>query len=122
MITCHYFTWDTNIGIYNFPYTFGQILEKLRTDSSFFLEANLKSLYQRSSQSLILKTPNHDQSKHDYKPGSNFFKYHHSYTNTNSCYTFFTKIQKRIMKNLISIRACIYKSAKDEAQIVKANF
>ena len=51
------------------------------------------------------------ESKHDYKPGSNSSEYYRLYTNT-----------ELYNEYLISIRARIYKSAKDEAWIVKADF
>ena len=53
----------------------GQISAKQGTDSRFVLEANLKTLRSRSSRSLILKTQNRVQSKHDYKPSSNLLEY-----------------------------------------------
>ena len=69
--------------------SFGQISAKRGTNSRFVLEANLKSLYPRSSRSSIMKTKNRDQLKHDYKPGSNSLEYHHSYMNTDLCNNLF---------------------------------
>ena len=66
-----------------------QIWAKLGTDSRFVLEANLKSLYPRSSRSSIVKAQNRDQSTHNYKPGAKSLEYHRSYMKTDSCNNLF---------------------------------
>ena len=72
-----------------------QILAKRGTDSRFVLKVNLKILRPMSSRSSILKTQNRVHTKHEYKPCSNSHDNYCSYTS---------------------------KSAKHEAQIVKAEF
>ena len=58
-----------------------------------------------------MKTQNRAKLKHEYKPGSNSSEYYRLSTNT-----------ELFNEYLISIRACIYKSAKDEARIIKGDF
>ena len=82
----------------------GEQISAMRgTDSRFVLEANLKSLYPRSSQSSNLKTQNRDQSKHEYKPSSNPLEYQ----NTDSYNELF-------FPNYEFIRVCIQILPKDE--------
>ena len=61
-------------------------------DSRFKLEASLKTLCPRLSRSSIMNMKNHDQSKHEYKPGSKSLDYHRSYTNIDSHKDIFERV------------------------------
>ena len=58
-----------------YKYTVQQISAKRGTESRFVVEANLKSLYPKSSRGSILKSQNRVYTKHEYQPGSKMVEY-----------------------------------------------